>query len=65
MEIAWQDRGKIPHDAYYQPYGHERGFEFDRLDPEMRHWWARVYDRCIHAEKKTVPGGTEILVVKE
>jgi hypothetical protein len=50
MEIAWEDRGKIPHDAYYQPFGPERGFEFENLDFEMKHWWARVYAACVNTE---------------
>ena len=50
MEIAWEDRGKIPHDAHYQPFGSERGFEFEKLDLEMKHWWNRVYDACVNTQ---------------
>jgi hypothetical protein len=50
MEVAWEDRGKIPHDAYHQPYGPERGFEFEKLNMEMKHWWNRVFDACRDAK---------------
>jgi hypothetical protein len=55
-EVKYADRGKIPHDAYHQPYGPEREFEFEKLDLEMKHWWNRVFDACRNAEKIGIAG---------
>lgn len=62
MEVAWEDRGKIAHDAFFMPSEYDQYLNWNYLGKQMKEWWNRVFDACVAAEKKMVPGGTTILV---
>ena len=59
MEVALEDRGRIPHDAYFQG----KFLKWENSSSQL--WWNRVFDACVSAEKKMIPGGDEILIVKD
>jgi hypothetical protein len=60
MEIAWEDRGKIPFEVY-----RSSKFKWENVHSTAKIGWCEVFDSCKSAETITVAGGDTVLIVKD
>lgn len=61
MEVAWEDRGKISHDAYFQG----AFSKWEIITNITKNLWCCVYDVCVSAQKLTTTDGEIILVTED